>query len=47
MINSNTYQDDLEYVANLPIYDKLKNKSILITGACGLIGSFLVDVILK
>ena len=47
MINSNTYQDDLEYVANLPIYDKLKNKSILITGACGLIGSFLVDVIMK
>ena len=46
MIESATYQNDLAYVANLPIYDKLKNKSIMITGSCGLIGSFLVDVIM-
>ena len=46
MINSDTYQKDLTYVANLDIYNKLKNKSLMITGACGLIGSFLVDVIM-
>lgn len=46
MINSNTYKEDLTYVATLPIFDKLKNKSIMITGACGLIGSFIVDVIM-
>lgn len=46
MIESITYQSDLDYVASLPIYDKLKNKKIIITGACGLIGSFLVDVLM-
>lgn len=46
MIGSTTYQSDLDYVASLPIYDKLKNKKIIITGACGLIGSFLVDVLM-
>ena len=46
MINSNTYKEDLAYVATLPIFDKLKDKSIMITGACGLIGSFIVDVIM-
>ena len=46
MIESTTYQSDLDYVASLPIYDKLKNKKIIITGACGLIGSFLVDVLM-
>ena len=47
MIDSITYQKDLTYVANLDIVNKLKNKNIMITGACGLIGSFLVDVIMK
>lgn len=46
MIESKTYREDLSYVANLDIFDKLKNKSIMITGACGLIGSFLVDAIM-
>ena len=46
MIESKTYQEDLTYVANLDIFNKLKNKSIMITGACGLIGSFLVDAIM-
>ena len=46
MIESNTYKEDLAYVATLPVFDKLKNKSIMITGACGLIGSFLVDAIM-
>ena len=46
MIESKTYQNDLTYVANLPIYEKLHDKSLMITGACGLIGSFLVDAIM-
>ena len=42
------YLDDVEYVSqlNLP-WEKLKNKSILISGATGLIGSFFIDVIMK
>lgn len=46
MIDSKTYQEDLKYVASLPVFDKLKNKSIMITGACGLIGSFLTDALM-
>ena len=46
MIESETYLEDLTYVATLPIFDKLKNKNVMITGACGLIGSFLVDAIM-
>lgn len=46
MIESKTYKNDLVYVANLDVFEKLKNKSIMITGACGLIGSFLVDAIM-
>lgn len=39
--------DDVIYVANLPLpWEKLADKSILITGASGLIGSFLVDVLM-
>ncbi len=42
------YKNDIEWVADLALpWDKLKNKSILISGASGLIGSFLIDVILK
>lgn len=42
------YKEDLLYVAglNLP-WEKLQDNSILISGATGLIGSFLVDVIMK
>jgi len=41
------YQEDLGYVAalNLP-WEKLKNKAIMVSGATGLIGSFLIDVIM-
>ena len=45
-MNSKTYFEDIKTIASLPIYDKLNNKSIMITGACGLIGSFLVDVLM-
>lgn len=41
------YKEDLDYVAGLELpWDKLKNKSILISGATGLVGSFLVDVLM-
>lgn len=41
------YNEDLAYVANLELpWDKLRDKSIMISGATGLIGSFLVDVIM-
>lgn len=42
------YKEDICYVANLELpWNKLQNKSILISGATGLIGSFLIDVIMK
>ena len=41
------YIDDVRYVAELPLpWEKLKGKRILITGSTGLIGSFLVDVLM-
>lgn len=40
------YLNDVEYVANLDLdWSKFKDSSILISGATGLLGSFLVDVI--
>lgn len=42
------YLEDIQYVAGLKLdWEKLRNKSIVITGASGLIGSFLVDVLLE
>lgn len=42
------YIEDLNYVANLDLpWDKFENKSIMISGATGLIGSMLIDVIMK
>lgn len=41
------YQDDVAYVAGLDIpWEKLREKSIMISGATGLVGSFLIDVIM-
>ena len=42
------YLDDVRYVAGLDLpWERLENKSILVSGATGLLGSFLVDVILE
>lgn len=42
------YIDDIKYVVGLGLpWDKLINKSILISGATGLVGSFLVDVLMQ
>ena len=48
MIDNSIYREDIKYVAGLDLpWEKLSNKSILITGASGLIGSFLIDVLKK
>lgn len=42
------YMEDIETVAALELpWEKLKNKSILLSGATGLIGSFFSDVVLE
>lgn len=47
LLDSVKYQDDIQYVCDnqLP-WDKLYKKTILISGGTGLLGSFLVDVIM-
>lgn len=45
--DSKTYLKEVEIIANQNIpFEKLKDKSVMITGACGLIGSFLLDVLM-
>lgn len=40
------YRDDISYVSGLELpWDRLRDKSIMISGATGMIGSFLTDVI--
>ena len=42
------YQEDVRQVAGLPLpWEKLKNSSVVVSGATGLFGSFLVDVLLE
>lgn len=41
------YKHDIRNITNLNLpWDKLKNCSILLTGASGLIGTMLVDVLM-
>lgn len=46
LIDNDLYKEDLKYIGelNLP-WEKLQNKSILISGATGMIGSLLIDAI--
>ena len=47
-ITSDLYIDDVKRVTNLPLpWDRLNEKSIMLTGASGLIGTFLVDVLME
>lgn len=48
IIESRIYREDISHVSelNLP-WDKLSNKSLLISGASGMIGSMIVDVIIQ
>ena len=48
LYNNDLYLEDVRYVADLDLpWEKLQDKSILISGATGLVGSFLIDVLLK
>lgn len=45
---SKLYQEDVRYIASLNLpWEKLNNKSILISGASGLIGSCFIDTIMR
>lgn len=42
------YMDDVEYVANLKLpWDLFQGKSLMLSGATGMLGSFLVDVLME
>lgn len=45
--NSITYLNDIKDASCDKVLKKIYNNSVMITGACGLIGSFLVDVLMK
>lgn len=46
-LQSRLYQDDLSYYAALPIdWSRLNGKTITISGATGMIGTFLIDVLM-
>ncbi|WP_295093552.1 NAD-dependent epimerase/dehydratase family protein [Ruminococcus sp.] len=48
LYDNDIYIEDVQYVAELDLpWEKLKNKSVMLSGATGLIGSFLIDVILE
>jgi nucleoside-diphosphate-sugar epimerase len=47
ILDNEKYMEDVHYVAGLDLpWEKLVNHSVMITGATGLIGSFLVDVLM-
>ena len=47
MIDNELYYDDVKYVANLELpWEKIKDSTVMITGASGLIGSALIDSIM-
>lgn len=48
LYDNKEYMDDVRCVAGLQLpWGKLQNKSVMLSGATGLIGSFLIDVILE
>ena len=48
LYENDLYLDDIEYVCSLDLsWEKLQGKSVLLSGATGLVGSFLVDVLLS
>lgn len=47
LIENTLYQEDIMKVVTQPVpWDKLRNKTLLISGATGLVGSFLIDVVM-
>ena len=48
LYENNLYMEDIDYVKKLDLpWEKLKDRSLILSGAAGLIGSFLVDVIME
>jgi len=48
LLNHVLYNEDITYVAGLDLpWNRLREKNVLITGASGLIGSFLIDVLMR
>ncbi len=48
LYDNKLYMEDVLHVGQLDLpWNKLKNKSIMLSGATGLLGSFLIDVILE
>ncbi len=48
LYNHRLYQEDLRYVGSLPLpWEKLAGRSLWISGATGLVGSFLTDVLMQ
>lgn len=48
LLDNPFYVEDIKYVAGLELpWDQLKNTKVLISGATGLIGTFLVDVLMQ
>lgn len=48
LYNNNLYMEDIRNVCSLPLpWEKLKGRSLMLSGATGMIGSFLVDVLLQ
>ena len=47
MVKVKKYREDVCRTASLPLpWDRLAGKTILISGASGLIGTFLIDVLM-
>ena len=48
LYQSSLYMDDVQYAANLSLpWDKLGGKSVMLSGSTGLLGSFLIDVLME
>ena len=48
LYSNDLYTNDIEYVCGLSLpWNKLQGKSVMISGATGLVGSFLVDVLMS
>lgn len=48
LYDNKQYLEDVETIADVDLpWDKLQNKSLLLSGATGLLGSFLVDVLMQ
>ncbi len=47
LYDSKLYLDDIRKTAQAPLpWEKLQNRSVLLSGATGLLGSFLTDVVM-